>query len=296
MVIHICKKCGRKFGRKEHLDYHINKRKTPCGSKVLTSTKCEYCEKVFSTKSNLRKHWSRCKKKIKTGKRKTSISEEKCKEHFDKDEDLIWKKKIDEIRDEIRKEYMKELIKIKRKCKPNYIQNYNKHYNKIIVNQIPKLVPHGKEDFDFINKKDYIRIFSHGYKSIPALMKKIHINDNKKEYQNVRVTNIKGNTAQVFTEKLLWETKKCDDIFDDLIDKLGDHLTNKFDEMDASNIKCGEYWEMKKKKFMKFKKVYDNDGKEWINVRSLIIKDIFLDLYNQTKKNIATKNIITKIK
>ena len=58
----VCKKCGKKFKRKENLYYHINKRKISCEKRLLT-TKCEYCEKVFSTKPNLRKHLTRCKSK-----------------------------------------------------------------------------------------------------------------------------------------------------------------------------------------------------------------------------------------
>jgi hypothetical protein len=53
------------FTKKYNWDCHVNKRKTPCVSKVKQQFKCEMCHKDFVNKSNLNKHVKENCKKIK---------------------------------------------------------------------------------------------------------------------------------------------------------------------------------------------------------------------------------------
>jgi hypothetical protein len=222
MVVHICKKCGKNFNKKSQWDYHVNKRKKHCDGiakynekNVLLTKKCEYCMKMFSTKPNLKKHLGRCK----------------TKKEIDSHEISECMLQIKNMRKEIEK-----LKKMPRQIVKNKIDKQINNNNNLTINNIPALVPNGKEDLSFLTKKDYIEIFKKGWRSVPTLIKKIHLNYKKKEYQNIRITNKKGTILHTFNGKC-WNTEKCIPFVDNLVDESSFHLFSEFDGIDINEIK-----------------------------------------------------------
>ena len=106
MADHICPVCEKIFVRKQHLDYHLYKKKVKCNSppkKKLIQKKrihiCNFCDTTFTRKDSLNRHIEhRCKKRYLNDK------------HYDNTEMI--KKIISEL-DDIKKEneYLKNTIK-----------------------------------------------------------------------------------------------------------------------------------------------------------------------------------------
>jgi hypothetical protein len=58
-----CSKCLKKFKKKSAFDCHMS-RKYPCVKDVEIQNKCTYCNKIYSTKYNLKIHQNSCKSNI----------------------------------------------------------------------------------------------------------------------------------------------------------------------------------------------------------------------------------------
>jgi hypothetical protein len=170
----ICEKCDGVFESIWYLNRHL-KRKTPCNKKEkekydLECKTCEYCLGVFSSVCRKQTHMSICKHKP------TEVEELKQIIVKLSEQNIEMNTKLDNIS--------------KKMSGQTNITNNNYIQQNIIV------TPYGKEDLSFLTLKDYKKIFNKGCYSIPEILRLTHCNDDKPEYMNVYIHNIKQHVGK----------------------------------------------------------------------------------------------------
>jgi len=193
MVEYKCNRCGRKFKKKVNYEYH-KKRKFPCMKKNIEKKfKCDGCNKLYSTKSNLNRHNKICNSLILADKNKdTNI--------FD------IKKELDAL---------KENINILMKKKNDITFN-----TQIIINNF------GEESLDHINKEFILNLFNKPDKSVPKLIDAIHFNnDNNK---NLYLSN-KNNKIFIFNNGK-WNIENKDKTVTKLVGTNFDRIDDFFED------------------------------------------------------------------
>ena len=185
---------------------------------------CDYCDKVFSTFANKRRHeLHRCKynKELTNKDAKIKILEKEKKELY---------KKID------------ELIK---KVGDTNIQN------NIIINS------YGNEDLSHITDKIKDELLKIPYGAIPKLIETIHFNDKMPQNKNIKFPNKKENVLSVY-EGNKWVYKDKNETINDLIDSKYNVLDNHYDETEGN---ISNYIQQS---YSCFKKVYEEGDEEFI--------------------------------
>jgi len=212
-----CDTCEKVFNRKYNFDRHKN-RKIPCkfstkkgtqkSTKIHQNTpksteiyKCNYCQNEFSRSDSLNRHLkTRCKVKIQSELEKEAIFQ-----------DLL--KKVEQLEHQLESKNLELTI--------------NNTINNNSTNNI-KLVAFGKEDMSFVVKEVTQKILGFGFQSIPIFTKYLHFNNNKPEYHNIYISNMKNKFVMVYDGDK-WNLTN-DDILGKLIDFKTDFLAEKFDE------------------------------------------------------------------
>jgi hypothetical protein len=288
MKKYICYKCNKEFNQKCHLDEHQNK-KIPCSfnDKLLqlsiktcnqnedikiNKEKCEYCEKSFTRKDNLKYH-------IKNT----------CK--IKKDEiDNKYKMEVIRLKMqlEIEKKEKKELEKcVKKMINKTHINNYNNIINNNYIDNSKHLylVGYNKEDVSKIDRKELIKALS-GYKTPSQLTKLIHCNKNYPEYHNVYIPKINEKYGMVYRNET-WELMNKDELATDIYENKRSYIIDNLDDLkqDLSNIQI--------KRLTKFLNTPDND-EAIINTKEQIKEVLFnhrkLAMYRKTELEKYIKN------
>ncbi len=230
-----CDKCNTIFQKKWNYEYHLN-RKNPCIISInkeketdekrdVEKIKCEYCNKTYSSISNLNKHLKLCKLKnkdenmeeikkdieeIEIKKEQNDIIEIKMeildinenKEEIiednieiNKDDD---KTKIEKMLNEITelKNLLYESIKSKNQLETQ-IQNHllnqtHQQVNNIFLTQVNQNITinnYGMEHLEFLDKQFYIELIKTPYDSVPKLIKEIHFNEQIPRNMNIMLPN-----------------------------------------------------------------------------------------------------------
>jgi hypothetical protein len=215
---------------------------------------CKYCEKSFSRKNNLNRHYKTCKEKIR---------DDKCKKNMmelvDKLNDQLY-----EQREQIKEQnnQIKELIK-----KVGITQNIQNIQNNI------KILAYKNTDTSHLTDKDYIYCLNRSNMCIPHLIKKIHFNSQKPENHNVYISNIKNKYIMVYDGNK-WNLHNQDETIEELIDINEFVLEQKLEEW-VENGK--DYPEIMRK----FKRYLEKKEKD--DVLNKIKNEIQLVLYNNNK-------------
>lgn len=182
---------------------------------------CEYCDKPFSRKDNLKTHYKTCKEKLKqeilllkkeneTLKNIGEIDEKMCNRIVNNIDNSITNNNIDNSID-------------------NSITNNNTINNTIVV----KLNNYGEENQEILLDEKYLlKLLKEPFNAIPEMIKKIHFSPEKTpENTNIRVNNISNGKIQIFKKE--WKTKIKKTIVKDLIDKYSDLLIEKYDDLES---------------------------------------------------------------
>ncbi len=140
-------------------------------SESKTEHKCAFCEKYYSTKSNLYKHFKKCKERKKDEEVKSSMTE---LVH-------IFNKQL-EKRDKQIDEQNKQIQELIKKAGIN-----NSTVN--IQNNI-KLLNYNKTDTSHLTDNDILKCLNHSNFCIPYLIEKIHFDTEKPENHNVYISNL----------------------------------------------------------------------------------------------------------
>ena len=197
MVKYTCDRCKMSFDHKLIYDNHIN-RKIKCkknnGSKTnrkLLEHMCEKCEKKFSRKDSLKRHYATCKVNKKTINNKNRN--------------------------------LKNTNNVRRMNNSKINNGINKNSGGININGDVKVVllnyPPDKNIImgaleEILDSNDNINI---------SMIKKININENKPEHHNIYYPDIKSSHGEIFTENR-WNTKKIDEILNIILESGTDIL------------------------------------------------------------------------
>lgn len=290
-----CQLCNKFFKQKTDFLRH-QKRKTPCffstpncsdrlqmapavvtqnnefgsgSSDIQNLFKCKFCDTLFKQHRNVLRH-----------------ERERCKVKKQKDSDML-KNILDNIKDikNTNKEIIEENKVLKTEIRELRTQIINNTKDKSIItnsnsnnnnnnttnkinNNTFNLVAHGKENLNSLTTKEIIDIIDERFLSITTFVKALHFNENKPEFSNVFISNLRSNFGTVF-DGLNWISRDKNKIIDDLYSSKYEFLEEKFDALinllDNSTIK---YF----KNFLE----HVNDKKLEANIK----REILLLLYN----------------
>ena len=208
---------------------------------------CTFCNKKYSTNSNLNKHLKKCKKK---------------QDHQDYN-DL--KELVQLLNDEL-KEHRKEM-KQKNKQINELIKKVGITTN--IQNNI-KVLAYKDTDLSHLTKNDYMYCLNRSNLCIPHLIKKIHFNPQKPENHNIYISNIKNNYIMIYDNNK-WIIKDRDESINELINKNEFILEQKLEEW----IENGKNYPEIMNKFNRYIDKKENDI-----ILDKIKKEIQLILFN----------------
>ena len=164
---------------------------------IIDSThfRCEYCDRVLSTKGHLRRHQQNYCKKIKTT-----------------EENKLLKSMIQEQQKSFeneRKNLYKHIEKLLEKVGNTTINNTQT--NNIQLNS------YGKEDLSHITESLKTKLIKTPYGMIPKLIEAVHFSDSMPENKNIALTNKKDNKIKVFCGNK-WIYKDKEETINDLVD------------------------------------------------------------------------------
>lgn len=273
MVEYTCSACGKQFTQKGHYMRHIN-RKFPCiknnneYSKYSISginipnleykekQKCIYCDKIYSTKYNLNKHYKTCKQKQEID-MKDKLYNLLIKENQKKlkEDNLFLKQQINNLQKQLNKD------------NTNIVISNNTNCNNKTIN----ILAYDKTDLSHLTDKDFEQIMKKCYKSVPSLIEKTHFDPLRPENKNIYISNIKQNFVMKYTGEK-WILCNKDETLDDLYENSSNILEDKIENWEANKYK---YDNDAVDKFYKF---LDNKDKD--NIKNEIKDDIKLILYN----------------
>ena len=218
--------------------------------------KCKFCEKLYTTNSNLNKHLKICKEKAKDEEEKSNLLNlvNMLNEQLEKRD-----KQIDEQNKQIT-----ELIK------KAGIQNSNITNN--IQNNI-KILAYKNTDISHLTDKDYLYCLNRSNMVIPNLIKKIHFNPKKPENHNIYISNIKNKYIMTYDGEK-WNVSNQNETIDDMIDSNEIVIEQKLEEW----LENGKEYPDIMKKFNRYLEKKEKD-----QVKNAIKEEIKLMLFNNRK-------------
>ena len=191
--------------------------------------KCEFCDEVFSSQANKRRHeLHRCKNNEATLIKKLNEKEQYIKQMERERKELY--KKIDELISKVGNTYNQNII----------LNNY------------------GSEDTSHITDQFKTQLLKIPYMMIPKMIEAVHFSDDKPENKNIALTNKKENKVKVFkNNKWVYQNKK--EVISDLMDNkyytLDSHYEKYKDTLD--NHCQGNY--------SQFKEYMNEEDKEFVD-------------------------------
>lgn len=166
---------------------------------------CDFCDKLFSTKANKRKHEiHRCKENV-TSKDIKIRKLEKEKKKLEK--------KIDKLLDKV-----------------GNVTNNNNTNNIIVVNN------YGKENTNYLTVDKIKALLDRPFDSVQELIKMLHFDSEHPENHNIKITNKKEPYALVWNEPI-WELRKKKAVVKDIVDKGYMMIDSTHENLDESNSK-----------------------------------------------------------
>jgi len=292
-----CDKCGKKFNKKHHLEYHVG-RKRPCiGINIVLPEVYQSIDRKMTINDN-NMTINDIKKESKIEKR---YGCDKCDKEYKNPESLSrhknkHKEKIDDNKNEIRlikeenKEMKNKIKKLEIAIKEKTINKQIIHTQNNIQNNIINIIEYGKEDIRRLSKEDkYDILYGEGLDPLLSIIERVHFNENIPEQKNIKYTNIKSKYLDIHNGKI-WQkelvTKIVNEIMDTNILNL-DGLYNEYSERSIKKIKNTVLYSMNLiKNYNKYIDGEISDEEEINNKQNLVDKkdEVKLLLHNKTKE------------
>jgi hypothetical protein len=254
-------------------------------SKNIDNCKCQYCKKIFSSKSNVIKHikYGNCKIIQKYENDKKNIFENLINQLSNKHNNEIMElkeqnKQLTDIVMELKENSKLNLSNIITNNTINNVKNNN------IINQQNNninLIGYGKEDKNKLTSDQYIKILSKGYSATLEMTELLHFNKDMPEYHNVYISSMKEKYGMIFdgtTWNLISKDELVENIYYDKIGIIDEKFEEFYDKLSKSKKDALERW-------------FNDNNCDNKNIDK--IKDkIKLLLYNKRHIPIATRKII----
>lgn len=219
-----CDVCGKFFGLKKNLNYHIDEK--VCEGKRFG---CKYCKNLFRSRSSMYRHMSKhCKIK-----NESKEIKEICRDQ-DKDDILARLLKLESENKKLKSKVKRiEATNNRKVTKVNTMNNTNtmnnsNNNNKVIINNIG-LVGYGNEDMTKINKDEIIKILQNGYNSTIKMTEVLHFNPKLPENHNIYIPSMKDKYAMMFDGEN-WALTDRDDLLDRIYDDKKTYIEENIEE------------------------------------------------------------------
>jgi outer membrane protein OmpA-like peptidoglycan-associated protein len=229
-----------------------------CGTLTIKKNNCKYCNKIFNDRSNKYKHQKICK----------------FKEQYN-----------DKIKLELLKEENKKLeleIKLKKinKITNNTTNNITNNNNGTINNVFVK---YNNISYDALSKQEILSILSKHDNALEESIKKIHFNENKPEYNNVFITNLKDQYGHAFDGKQFCAINKAE-LLNEIIDTHINEIYFSKDKYNVKQITKDKINNLENKINKNMLKFTDENNKIYKNYKDYKMEIIKLLIYNLCDK------------
>ena len=215
---------------------------------------CKFCDKSYSTSSNLNKHLKKCKEK-----RKIDEANENM-------EELV--KLLNEQIEKKDKQLEEQSIQINELIKKAGINIGTQNIQNIQQNI--KILAYDNTDLSHLTNSDYLKCLKRSNFCIPHLIEKIHFNPEKPENHNIYISNLKNNYVMIYNGEK-WMINDRDESIQNLIDDKESIIEQKLEEW----IENGKNYPDIMKKFNRYLEKKEND-----TVLNKIKNEIKLMLFN----------------
>jgi hypothetical protein len=249
----------------------IDSKMTPIDSNMLHY--CEHCNRSFTRKNNLTRHYSRCKSRI----------------QYD---DILTREKL---RKELKEEIIEQLSNSGQLVKSNQAlvkkSVDNSQINNGNINNITiSLNAYNKTDKSYIKNTDILTCIKKGNMGIPHMIKLLHCNRKRPENHNVCLNNIKSNYIGVYNGRK-WDYEMQYELIDmmaeDCINMIEDRIAEWSDDFYKEHKAIID-------KFPHFQyKYYDSKSKY---VQKRVHEEAKLKLFNNREIIMKTRNKLINMK
>lgn len=211
-----CRHCQKTFQTKASLQRHCQTARHLVREKNDTVLHKCLCGKTFQHKSNLSRHRKQCKYVQSTSESNLQRMQQRLDD---------FEKERDELRSQI------ALLLDKHACQPTTTNN-NSTQNIDTQNNIHiHINAFGHENLEYLDKKDILECISRVYKSVPALLEKIHFDPNHPENHNIKITNRKLPYAEVMDTKQKWKTMNKKEAIESMVINGYNFLDENYDDV-----------------------------------------------------------------
>jgi hypothetical protein len=296
---HKCNICNKNYASKQSLWNHNNKfhnniisqksaknqsknhptsvKNQPIVIQSVLDTKhnileCKYCNKSYK---HIQSRWKH---------------EQKCKVKSNNDEIMELKKKLKDIEDKINNTHQGSTI--------TNSNNTNTLNNKGTINN-NYIIAFGKEEINnILTEKEKIRILNARYKSLEESIKAIHFNDNRPEYQNIVITNMRDNLVHIFDgNKFVSQAKHgtINQLIDNHMESIEESLDNSRERLNPKTVDIIE--KLIEKINDETTELYDEENdKKYLNYKNYKNDLVKLFVYNESDNKKPSKSLVNKKK
>jgi hypothetical protein len=296
---HTCNICNKNYASKQSLwnhnhkfhDNNISKKSAKNQPKIhQTSVKnqpiviqsvlntkhnileCKYCNKLYK---HIQSRWKH---------------EQKCKVKSNDDQIMELKKEINELKEKINNTQIT--------TNSNNTNSNNTLNNKGTINN-NYIIAFGKEEINnILTEKEKIRILNARYKSLEESIKAIHFNDNRPEYQNIVITNMRDNLVHIFDGKKFVSQAKhgtINQLIDNHMESIEESLDNSREKLNPKTVDIIE--KLIEKINDETTELYDEENdKKYLNYKNYKNDLVKLFVYNESDNKKPSISLVNKKK
>ena len=236
---------------------------------------CKYCNKSYK---HIQSRWKH---------------EQKCKVKSNNDEIMELKKKLKDIEDKINNTHQGSTI-----TNSNNTNSNNTLNNKGTINN-NYIIAFGKEEINnILTEKEKIRILNARYKSLEESIKAIHFNDNRPEYQNIVITNMRDNLIHTFDgNKFVSQAKHgtINQLIDNHMESIEESLDNSREKLNPKTVDIIE--KLIEKINDETTELYDEENdKKYLNYKNYKNDLVKLFVYNESDNKKSSISLVNKKK